>query len=68
MAGKGTKSTTVRGKQDEKVAYLLFTATIDTDHGQLQLKALSDSIYLSESTYQITDYFPFIVFTYTSIK
>ena len=50
MAGKGIKPTTVKGKQDEKVAYLLFTATIDTDHGQLQLKALSDSIYLSEST------------------
>ena len=68
IAGKGLKSTTVRGKQDEKVAYLLFTATVDTDHGQLQLKALSESIYLSESTCEITGYFPFIVFSYTSIK
>lgn len=64
MAGKGIKSTTVKGKQDEKMAYLLFTATVDTDHGPLQLKALSESIYLSQSTYEITDYFPFIVFSH----
>lgn len=60
------KSTNARGKQDEKVAHLLFTATMDTDHGQLQLKAQSESIYLSKSTHKITQgNIPFIVFTYT---
>ena len=44
---KGTKSP--RGKQDEKVAYLLFTATIKSlDYGDIQLKVLSQAVHLSK--------------------
>lgn len=45
---KGTKSP--RGKQDEKVAYLLFTATIKSlDYGDIQLKVLSQAVHLNAS-------------------
>ncbi len=46
---KQSSSKGARSKQDEKVAYLLFTATVRTMvHKTVELQALSQAIYLSK--------------------
>ena len=48
--GHGTKGSNRKTKQDEKIAYLLFTADIKTENnGSVELCVKSEQIYLSKS-------------------